>query len=69
MGRRCEPVLDDVDAMRELDKSGMLETVGAFPDQLKHAMLIAQGVDYPSVLPRHVVVAVGVFRSLAGQVG
>ncbi len=67
MGRRCEPVLDDVDAMRELDRSGMLETVGAFPDQLKHAMLIAQAVDYPSVQPRHVVVAGMGGSGISGQ--
>jgi glucose/mannose-6-phosphate isomerase len=60
-------MLDDVDAMRELDRSGMLDTVGAFPDQLKHAMLIAQGVDYPSVMPRHVVVAGMGGSGISGQ--
>jgi glucose/mannose-6-phosphate isomerase len=60
-------MLDDVDAMRELDRSGMLETVGAFPDQLKHAMLIAQGVDYPQVTPRHVVVAGMGGSGISGQ--
>jgi glucose/mannose-6-phosphate isomerase len=60
-------MLDDVDAMRELDRSGMLETVGAFPDQLKHAMLIAQGVDYPQITPRHVVVAGMGGSGISGQ--
>ncbi len=60
-------MLDDVDAMKELDRSGMLETVGAFPDQLKHAMLIAQGVDYPQAMPRHVVVAGMGGSGISGQ--
>ncbi len=60
-------MLDDVEAMKELDRSGMLETVGAFPDQLKHAMLIAQGIDYPQVMPRHVVVAGMGGSGISGQ--
>jgi glucose/mannose-6-phosphate isomerase len=60
-------MLDDVDAMKALDRSGMLDTVGAFPDQLKHAMLIAQGVDYPNVTPTHVVVAGMGGSGISGQ--
>lgn len=60
-------MLDDVDAMKELDRSGMLDTVGAFPDQLKHAMLIAQTVDYPAVTPSHVVVVGMGGSGISGQ--
>jgi len=60
-------VLDDVDGMKDLDRSGMLDAVGAFPDQLKHAMLIGQGVDYPKVMPTHVVVAGMGGSGISGQ--
>jgi glucose/mannose-6-phosphate isomerase len=60
-------MLDDVESMKALDRSGMLDTVGAFPDQLKHAMLIAQNVDYPAVTPRHVVVAGMGGSGISGQ--
>jgi glucose/mannose-6-phosphate isomerase len=50
-------MLDELDRMKELDPKGMLDTVGAFPDQLKHATAIAQGVEYPMVHPKNVVVA------------
>jgi glucose/mannose-6-phosphate isomerase len=60
-------MLDDVDAMKGLDRSDMLETVGAFPDQLKHAMLIAQGVDYPQTMPRQVVVVGMGGSGISGQ--
>jgi glucose/mannose-6-phosphate isomerase len=60
-------VLDDVEAMKGLDRSDLLETVGAFPDQLKHAMLIAQGIDYPAVTPSNVVVAGMGGSGISGQ--
>jgi len=60
-------MLDDVDAMKAMDVSGMLDTVGAFPDQMKHAMLIAQTVDYPAVTPNHVVVVGMGGSGISGQ--
>jgi glucose/mannose-6-phosphate isomerase len=50
-------MLDDIQRLKDLDRSAMLDTVGAFPDQLRHAVAIAGGVDYPSIEPRNVVVA------------
>jgi glucose/mannose-6-phosphate isomerase len=60
-------VLDDVERMRALDRSGMLDTVGAFPDQLRHATALAQGVDWPHVDPRNVVVAGMGGSGISGQ--
>ena len=50
-------MLDDIQRLKDLDGSGLLDTVGAFPDQLRHAVALAEAVDYPAMEPRNVVVA------------
>jgi len=59
--------LDDLDAIGELDRSRMMDTVGAFPDQLRHAAAISQGVDYPMSDPRQVVVVGMGGSGISGQ--
>ncbi len=62
-----DAVLDDVERMRALDRSALLDTVGAFPDQLRHATIIAEGVDWPTMDPRNVVVAGMGGSGISGQ--
>ncbi len=61
-------MLNDVERMRALDRSGMLDTVGAFPDQLRHAAVLSEGVEWPSLDPRHVVVAGMGGSGISGQI-
>ncbi len=45
----------------------MLGTAGALPDQLRHAMAIAQGVTFPTLEVRHIVVAGMGGSGISGQ--
>ena len=45
-----EKMLDDLDRLKALDRSGMLDTVGALPDQLRHAAALSQGVEFPTIV-------------------
>ena len=60
-------MLDDLERMMALDRSGMLETVGAFPDQLRHATVLSESVDWPTVDPRNVVIAGMGGSGISGQ--
>jgi glucose/mannose-6-phosphate isomerase len=57
-----------MDRLRELDRSGMLDTYGAFPDQLRQATALAQAVDYPQADVRSVVVAGMGGSGISGQI-
>jgi glucose/mannose-6-phosphate isomerase len=60
-------MLDDVQRLHDLDRSNMLGTAGALPDQLRHAMAIAQGVQFPTIEARHIVVAGMGGSGISGQ--
>jgi len=50
-------MLDDPAALKGLDTKGMIGALSAFPDQIRHAIAMSQGVTWPTINPLSVVVA------------